>query len=60
MLNTKLLAIIAAALLAIVGMVAVIERGSVHYQRQEAIADDFQKKSAVDPNTIKTTGGARY
>ena len=58
--KTKLLAIIAAGVLALVGAVAVIERGSVQQQQDHAAADAFQKQSTVDPNTISTTGGAKY
>lgn len=58
--KTKLLAIIAAGILALVGTVIVIERGSVQQQQEHAAADAFKKTSTVDPNTISTTGGARY
>lgn len=56
----KLLAMIAAAVLAIAGGIAVIERGSVQQQQDRAAANDFQKKSTVDPSTIQTDGGAKY
>lgn len=58
--KTKLIAIIAAAVLAIAGGLAVIARGSVQQQRDHATANAFQQKSAVDPSTISTTGGAKY